>query len=316
MSTYIPKSLSNTIANSRALLSSTRSLIRKTSSNTSRGEESLLKMRSSLHDLKATNERLRTHACKRPASPSINFANKDQAMETTLHMLMHDIRSPINNITSLIDLLKANHELPESLHQFLDLMIDQSERVRELTQFHTLYQQLESGSYQPDRSGFDLFALLQKIQRQLQALYPTNGIEVQVDGQDADLNQPYPFYADAQATELMLQNLIQNAVEASPSHASVGVEIQTTSEGGTLRQATIAIHNQGMIPKAIQPYFFEKFVTSGKKKGTGLGTYIALRVAQAHGGTLSFATSRRWGTTLNVDLPNVLAPHYESCLLV
>ena len=219
-------------------------------------------------------------------------------------MLMHDIRCPINNITSLAQLLKTNQDLPEPLRHLVELLIEQSRKVYQLTQFHNFYQQLESGNYQPDRSGFNLLTLLVKIQQQLQLVHPTNVVDIRVNGQQADLSQSYPFYADVQATELMLQNLIQNAVEASPAHASVGVDIRITSAGEPVQPATIVIHNQGVIPEAIRACFFEKFVTSGKKKGTGLGTYIALRVAQAHGGSLSFITSVQQGTTLNVRFPN------------
>ena len=232
-------------------------------------------------------------------------------METTLHMLMHDIRSPINNITSLLELLRASHELPESLRQLVELVNEQSEKAYALTQFHMLYQQLEAGTYQPDRSPVDLLALLTKIRRQIQSVHRTNEIELWVNGERAAPPQAYWIASDAQATELMLQNLIQNAVEASPPYASVRIDIserpQTPDEqaAGQPPNPCISIRNQGMIPVSIQSRFFEKFVTSGKSRGTGLGTYIARQVAKAHGGGITFVTSADQGTILSIELPSV-----------
>ena len=227
-------------------------------------------------------------------------------MEAPLQLLMHDIRNPINNINSLAQLLKASHDLPQPLQHLVELMIEQSKKVHELTQFHVFYQQLESGNYQPQRSRFNLLTLLLKVLRQIQSVHCTNMIELRVDGQVADITEAYMFFADLQATELMLHNLIQNAVEASPPHAPVRVDISTTVQvrEETRQNPCISIHNQGMIPASIQSRFFDKFVTSGKSKGTGLGTYIASRVAKSHGGAITFTTSHERGTTLCVELPD------------
>ena len=43
----------------------------------------------------------------------------------------------------------------------------------------------------------------------------------------------------------------------------------------------IRIHNRGEVPVEIRDRFFDKFVTSGKRKGSGLGTYTARLMAEA-----------------------------------
>jgi signal transduction histidine kinase len=64
----------------------------------------------------------------------------------------------------------------------------------------------------------------------------------------------------------------------------------------------VAIANQGEVPESIRERFFEKYVTAGKPKGTGLGAYSARRVAQAHGGDIIMQTGGG-ETTLTVSLP-------------
>jgi len=65
----------------------------------------------------------------------------------------------------------------------------------------------------------------------------------------------------------------------------------------------VDIHNQGAVPESIRDRFFERYVTYGKQYGTGLGTYSAMLIARAHGGNISFTTSREEGTHLLVTLP-------------
>lgn len=235
---------------------------------------------------------------------------KQEAEKTAQQMLLHDIRSPMAKISGLMQLLK-DQTLAEELKHILSLVEEQSNRALELTQLYSVYQQLETGTYQSDNKHFDILMLLQKIKCTLKEKQHPIPIEIYVKGKIQKDLQTCMIHSDPVIIELMLQNLIQNAVDASPSHGKVKIDIQ---ESQTLHKALssdvssrsftiISICNQGMIPEEIQKRFFEKFVTYGKYKGTGLGTYISMLVAKACQGTLSFKTSELDGTCLQVGLP-------------
>ena len=95
----------------------------------------------------------------------------------------------------------------------------------------------------------------------------------------------------------LLANLLKNAVEASPRGGSVFLDFNTTDNH------TITVHNQGVIPEAIRDTFFDKYVTSGKVQGTGLGTYTSHLITTSLGGQIHFTTSEEDGTTITVSLP-------------
>ena len=65
----------------------------------------------------------------------------------------------------------------------------------------------------------------------------------------------------------------------------------------------ISVHNKGAVPESIRERFFDKYVTSGKRGGTGLGTYSARLMAENQRGTISLATSEAEGTRISVHLP-------------
>jgi K+-sensing histidine kinase KdpD len=68
----------------------------------------------------------------------------------------------------------------------------------------------------------------------------------------------------------------------------------------------IRIYNQGAVPEHIRDRFFEKYVTSGKKRGIGLGTYSAKLMAETQHGSVAMATSEQDGTTVTIQLPKAV----------
>ncbi|ETR72322.1 MAG: hypothetical protein OMM_07573, partial [Candidatus Magnetoglobus multicellularis str. Araruama] len=65
----------------------------------------------------------------------------------------------------------------------------------------------------------------------------------------------------------------------------------------------ISIHNKGAVPEAVRENFFEKYTTSGKPNGTGLGTYSAKLIAETLGGSITMASSEKLGTMITLSFP-------------
>jgi signal transduction histidine kinase len=89
----------------------------------------------------------------------------------------------------------------------------------------------------------------------------------------------------------LLQNLFKNACEAAPDGSTVTISLFAESP---LR---ITIENKGCVPADIRPRFFEKFSTSGKADGTGIGTYSAKLLVEAQKGQISMETSEENNST-------------------
>jgi len=66
----------------------------------------------------------------------------------------------------------------------------------------------------------------------------------------------------------------------------VTVDLLSSGEG-----CRIDIMNIGVVPAEIRSRFFDKYVTTGKFKGTGLGTYSAKMMIKAQGGDITMHTS-------------------------
>src|SRR5439155_87015 len=91
----------------------------------------------------------------------------------------------------------------------------------------------------------------------------------------------------------MFANLVKNAIEASPPGSVVGISLKR--ENGSI---VAEVHNPGEVPEAMRGRFFQKYATTGKSAGLGLGTYSARLMARVQEGELSLETSPAQGTRL------------------
>ena len=97
---------------------------------------------------------------------------------------------------------------------------------------------------------------------------------------------------------LVLENLVQNAIEATP--AGKHVELRVTGDTGA---AIFEVRDQGPgLPAALAARLFTP-VTSGKKGGGGIGLAISKQLAQSLGAELELAASGADGSVFRLTLP-------------
>jgi two-component system, NtrC family, nitrogen regulation sensor histidine kinase NtrY len=95
-----------------------------------------------------------------------------------------------------------------------------------------------------------------------------------------------------------LTNIIENALHAMPSTGSVSIAARADTGAVRVRIADTGVGMDAeALARAFEPYF------STKASGTGLGLPIAKRNVELSGGTLSVASERNRGTTVEVTLP-------------
>jgi signal transduction histidine kinase len=103
---------------------------------------------------------------------------------------------------------------------------------------------------------------------------------------------------DPQQLKQALINLLLNAIQATPPGGTV--QVTAAAETEVLLLAVID-SGSGVAPELMDRIFDPYFTT--KPHGTGLGLPIALRIIQAHGGTLDVSSAHGAGTTVEVRLP-------------
>jgi len=106
---------------------------------------------------------------------------------------------------------------------------------------------------------------------------------------------------DADRMTRAVYNLAANAIQAMQGDGTLTVRISRDQQGFEIA----VIDNGPGIPEEIRDRLFDPFVTSGKRGGTGLGTSIAKKIIEDHGGQINFETQTGIGTTFHIRLPGL-----------
>jgi two-component system OmpR family sensor kinase len=110
--------------------------------------------------------------------------------------------------------------------------------------------------------------------------------------------------ADARRVRQCVENLLSNALKHSPKDASVTVRVaRCARDRGEAARVEIIDEGPGIAPE-VGAHIFERFVTGkGREGGLGLGLFLAKRIAELHGGDLSFESQPGKGARFLLTLP-------------
>ena len=109
------------------------------------------------------------------------------------------------------------------------------------------------------------------------------------------------FTADPDRLRQLLENVLANVVKYAPKQTPISVEvhIERRMEGPWM---ILTVSNQGPgLPPERLATFFHPFVAS--LESTGLGLYLADRIAAAHGGMLTIDSPAGQGVQVTLALP-------------
>ncbi len=248
--------------------------------------------------------RVNTHLALKQAMQELesqNTALREAAdlREDVERITRHDLKSPLVAIIGFTKLALMDNMTPKELRNCFELIDESSYRMLEMINLSLDLIKMEQGRYQLNLSEVDFLSLIRKVESELGSRIKSKSllIHVSIDGTRPKAGETFKIRAEELLCYSMLSNLIKNAIEASPRHGSIAIDL-CENEWSAIR-----IRNQGAVPEEIRESFFDKYVTSGKPHGTGLGTYSAKLIAETHGGSIEMNSCQKQGTTVSIHLP-------------
>ncbi len=214
-------------------------------------------------------------------------------------MLTHELRTPLAVIDSAVQSLEYLHQ-PESEESQL-----RYQRIRRsVARINGLVEQFLVNDRIDDT-------------RLIVHAVPLDGAEIAkrvlqscIDGSldRVLLHSPHsvPCRGDAALIRVALINLLDNALKYSPSDQEVEFRVEAMERQGRSGVAwTVSDHGRGVAEKE-RGSVFEKYVRGadyGHVAGTGLGLYLAQRIAELHGGQVEILDRDGWGGVFRLWLP-------------
>jgi len=214
----------------------------------------------------------------------------------------HDLKTPLNPIINIPELLLLDANLNSEQIELIQLIRTSGYRLLDIIDSSLSLYKMEQGTYMLSPVSHNLFPLITNIERESSTQLAKKRIKLvrSINGAPVEAGDAFMVNGEVLLCYTMLANLIKNAIEASQSD-----EVITVSCNQDAMWSYIGIHNMGAVPEEIRSCFFDKYVTRGKKTGTGLGTYSASLAARTQKGDISMETSEESGTMITVRLPKI-----------
>jgi CheY-like chemotaxis protein len=248
--------------------------------------------------------RVRTHLALRFAYRKLAEQNEEliraaELREDVDRIMRHDMKTPLTSVIASPKLIRMLGEVNDQQERLLVSIEKSGYRLLNMVNLSLDLFKMERGSYEFEAKPVDVLPLVARIFEELTDLCEANSAKtvVLLDGKPAGDGSRFLVCGEEALCYSMLANLIKNAVEASPEGGTVTVSLESVDP------CVIRVHNGGAVPEEIRERFFEKYATSGKKKGTGLGTYSARLMAETQRGSIELESTGPEGTTITVRLP-------------
>jgi PAS domain S-box-containing protein len=223
-----------------------------------------------------------------------------RSLEDAQRMVYHDVRNSIGNIAQMSEMISEDMLDEEEKAHYLRMIRNLSIRTLSFLDMLLSLRRMENGEFELDPRPMDLRAVLEDCRQTVAARLRKKQIplHISVDNQAFSEISTIPLRGDDSLIIHAIDNLLQNAIEASPKGQPINIAVECYD-----KRICIRFRNQGVVPAEIRSKFFDKYTTAGKSNGSGLGTYIARLVTESHQGNISMNTSEENGTEIIMCLP-------------
>lgn len=228
----------------------------------------------------------------------------NQAKRRFISVVSHEMRTPLNAIIGMADLLGTTG-LVAAQADMVRTLTTASRALLRLVEEVLDFSKIEAGRLTLERIDFDLHALVNGTVRILRPQAEAKGLALTVSIMP---EVPHALRGDPHYLRQVLINLVSNAVKFT-AEGSVVVHLSQIAEDESTARIKFSVRDTGIgIPPEVQERIFESFVqadqsTARKYGGTGLGTAIAKQLVELMGGRMGLESAVGLGSTFWFELP-------------
>lgn len=215
----------------------------------------------------------------------------------------HELRTPLSYLQGYTEaLLDGMVENPEEKKKYLNIILDETLRLRRLVNDLLDLSQIESGHLNLKKDKISLKNLIERVVKKLAPLSQKKGINIYTEYEELPL-----IMADEDRIEQVMINLIDNAMRYNEDNGEIRIKAKKGESG-----VVVSVRDRGPgIPEDELPFIWERFYKVDKSRtrntgGTGLGLAIVKNIIEAHGGRVWAKNCPEGGTSFYFSLPESL----------
>ncbi len=225
----------------------------------------------------------------------------EQARDTFLAMLGHDLRNPLSAISMAATLIPSTRDNEAETAEYSSIISTSAASMERMIIDLLDFTRTRLGSGMPiSRAPIDLNVIGSQAIAECRVAHPSIKFIYKTDGELRGM-------WDSDRIRQAISNLLGNAIQHGSKHAPI-----TLTLIGEQSEARVVVHNWGEpIPSGEIKTIFEPLVRGASNSSSrenrsgsiGLGLYIVREVAQSHGGRISVSSSAVDGTSFSIYLP-------------
>ena len=207
--------------------------------------------------------------------------------------MAHEIKNPLASISGSAQMLSSVGGIDHTGRRLLNIVVDESRRLSGILDGFLVFAR-------PGQSTHAMCNISRLLEDCLALLRRSDEIneahELVFESPDALV-----LLGEEHLLRQIFWNLSRNALQAMPNGGTLKISVEKRDETAIIRWRDNGV---GM-SEEIRHRAFEPFVTS-QTNGTGLGLAVVYSAVQEHGGSVDIVSAPNQGTTVTVQLPNVL----------
>jgi PAS domain S-box-containing protein len=196
-----------------------------------------------------------------------------------ISLVSHQLRTPLTSISASAELLAGNDLNTASRTNLVQTLTQQTSRLKRLVNQVLEASRLETGEIKLLLEPLALSPLIEQTVRIHRTQHPSHEFEIRSP------KTPLIVMGDRESLEIVLDNLLQNAVNYSPKNSRVTVTVEDKPD-----EIVIGVADEGVgIPEEHIEHIFERFrrlPSSKRGTGFGLGLHITKMLVEKQGGQI------------------------------
>ena len=231
----------------------------------------------------------------------------NRAKTEFLTHMSHDIRTPMNGIMGMVEIIRKNISDVNRVVQCLNNIDAASSHLLSLINDVLDMSKLESGEIELEQAAFSLDKELEHIHMIVDNKAQEQQIDLTI--QDQNVQHRYLIGSPGHLRRILL-NLLSNALKYTPSKGKIMVDVTEISEDTKKAVLELRVQDSGIgmsrefVENSLyKPFTQENDTARTKYKGTGLGMAIVHKLVEIMDGTIEVESKPGKGTTFIITLP-------------
>ncbi len=211
--------------------------------------------------------------------------------------ITHELKTPIAVARLNLETLQKRKLQPELQEKLIANTLIETNRLNTLTSNILIAAQLEGGKHHVNLQNVNFTELVDHCLKDLSGHYPFRQFT-------CDIHEEIWINAEPLLIQILISNLLENAVKYSSIDSSVAVHLYKENN-----KARFSVTDEGLgIAAQEKKKIFNKFYRVGseamrKTKGTGLGLFLCKKIVRDHKGNIVVIDNKPQGSIFIVQIP-------------